>query len=206
MFDVPPGLKRLEASPEGREWLYLLPTLVNACADRWSLRLGRPYNRSQFSIVFPATTADQSAAVLKVQFPHSECKHEAEALRHWNGHGAVRLFESDSQLHALLIERCDPGDHLSALEPDAALEVIAELLPRLWIPASEPFISLRDESAGWAEHLASCWERAGRLRSNCSTSRCRLSIPFGTVKGSKSSCIRIFMEITCCVPRANPGS
>ena len=161
-FDLPSRLKWLEASPEGRDWLQQLPSHIDACLHRWALRLDRPYEQSYVSVVFPATTAEGSSAVLKMQFPHRECKHEAEALRRWGGHGAVQLLDSDPGLNALLMERCEPGDHLSTVKPDAALEVLTELLPRLWVDAGEPFVSLREEAAGWAEHLPSSWERAGR--------------------------------------------
>jgi streptomycin 6-kinase len=162
MFDLPPKLKWLEASSDGREWLRQLPAHVNACADRWSLRLEAPYQESYVSIVFPVAVADGSPAVLKVQFPHPECAYEAEALRRWNGEGAVRLFAHDPVHHALLMERCEPGDPLSGIDADEALEVFTDLLPRLWIDADKPFMSLHDESIGWVEQLPSSWERSGR--------------------------------------------
>jgi streptomycin 6-kinase len=160
-FDPPSRLKWLETSPEGRDWLHQLPSNIDACLHRWALRLDRPYEQSYVSIVFPATTAEGSSAVLKIQFPHPESMHEAEALRRWGGRGAVQLLDSDPTLNALLIERCDPGDHLSTVKPDTVLEVLAQLLPRLWIEAGEPFVSLREEAARWAEHLPLSWERAG---------------------------------------------
>jgi len=162
MFTLPARLKWLEKSTEGREWLHHMPDRVKACADRWSLRLDRPYDQSGVSVVLPATMSDGTAAVLKMQFPHRECEHEAEALRRWGGRGAVRLFESDPAQYALLMERCEPGSHLSAVEPEAALEVLTDLLPRLWVDAGEPFVSLRDEAAGWASQLPLLWERASR--------------------------------------------
>lgn len=81
MVDLPPRLKWLENSSEGRAWLRELPTHVKACVDRWGLRLGPPYKDSYVSIVFPAALADGSPAVLKIQYPHPESDHEAEALR-----------------------------------------------------------------------------------------------------------------------------
>jgi hypothetical protein len=41
--------------------------------------------------VAEAETADGREAVLKVTFPEPESEHEAAALAHWNGDGAVRL-------------------------------------------------------------------------------------------------------------------
>jgi streptomycin 6-kinase len=162
MFDLPPRLKWLEESSDGREWLRWLPAHVKACAERWSLRLEAPYQESYVSIVFPVAVADGSRAVLKVQFPHPESEHEAEALRRWDGQGSVRLFAYDPAHHALLMERCEPGDLLSSVTAEEALEVFKELLPRLWINADKPFMSLHDESISWMEQLPSCWERAGR--------------------------------------------
>jgi len=162
MFELPRGLKWLEQTSAGRDWLQQLPTHVRTCVDRWSLRLDKPYDQSNVSIVFPAAMADGSPAVLKVQFPHKESEHEAEALRRWNGQGAVKLFAVADEHHALLMEPCEPGDHLSAAQPAEALEVFAQILPRLWIEAGEPFVSLLDESAEWIKDLPLFWERAGR--------------------------------------------
>jgi streptomycin 6-kinase len=161
-FDLPSRLKWLETSLEGRGWLKQLPHAIDACVNRWKLRLERPFEQSNVSVVFPATTFEGSSAVLKIQFPHPECKHEAEALRRWSGNGAVQLLDDDATLNALLVERCDPGDHLSTVKPEIALDVLTALLPRLWVDADEPFVSLREEAASWAEQLPSSWERAGR--------------------------------------------
>lgn len=162
MFEVPSTLRWMERSPKGREWLRDLPSRVTACVHKWGLSLEAPYPQSFVSIVFPARLSDGSSAVLKLQYPHSESDHEAEALRLWNGQGAVRLFDHEPTHHALLIERCEPGDHLSGIEADEALEVLARMLPRLWMQAGKPFKSLADEAAGWLRELPSSWERAGR--------------------------------------------
>jgi len=100
--------------------------------------------------------------VLKLQFPHPESNHEAAALAHWDGDGAVRLLAEDPGCHALLLERCVPGTHLSTLGAEAALDVLIGLLPRLWKPAAAPFTPLASEAAGWAERLPETWQRAGR--------------------------------------------
>jgi streptomycin 6-kinase len=162
VFDIPRSLKWLEAWAEGRAWLRDLPARVQACVDLWALRPEPPYSEAYVSLVLPVTQSDKTPAVLKLQFPHPESDHEAEALRRWDGQGAVRLFAFEPKYHALLMEKCQPGDPLSAIAPDEALEALTEILPRLWIEADKPFVSLRDESAKWAENLPSTWERAGR--------------------------------------------
>lgn len=162
MFPIPAALKWLEASASGREWLQHLPARVAACVNRWGLTLEPPYEQSYVSIVFPAALQNGSHAVLKIQYPHMESEHEAEALRCWNGDGAVRLLGHAPEHHALLLERCDPGDHLSVVRADEALEVFAQLLPRLWINAGPPFRTLYDEATGWLKDLPLDWERTGR--------------------------------------------
>ena len=162
MFNIPSRLKWLEASLEGRAWLRELPACVQACVELWSLAPEPPYTESYVSLVLPVTQSGKAPAVLKLQFPHPESEHEAEALRRWNGQGAVQLFAYESKYHALLLEKCEPGDHLSGVASDQALEAFTGILPRLWIEADKPFISLHEESAKWAEHLPSSWERAGR--------------------------------------------
>ena len=162
MFPIPSALKWLEESERGREWLRELPSRVTASVGRWKLHLEPPYEQSQVSIVFPASRSDGSPAVLKIQYPHPESDHEAEALRRWNGQGVIRLFDYDPDHHALLLERCEPGDHLSRIGVEEALDVFAGLLPRMWIKAGEPFKSLMDEANDWLKELPLSWERTGR--------------------------------------------
>jgi streptomycin 6-kinase len=100
--------------------------------------------------------------VLKVQFPDRESEHEAEALRVWDGDGAVRLLEHDPDRRALLLERARPGTHLAEVGLERALDVFVGLLPRLWKPAGPPFRPLAEEAAWWVDDLPERWEEAGR--------------------------------------------
>lgn len=159
--EIPDRLEWLRATPAGAEWLAALPARVEELADEWGLILGEPYPDSYVSLVLRVTSA-RGDAVLKVQFPHRESEHEAAALEHWRGNGAVRLLAHDGSRHALLLERCVPGTHLTAMGADRALDVLGGLLPRLWQPAGAPFTPLAEEAAGWAEHLPVDWEGAGR--------------------------------------------
>ncbi|HEY6251419.1 MAG TPA: aminoglycoside phosphotransferase family protein [Candidatus Angelobacter sp.] len=161
VFELP-SLEWVQTLAGGSEWVQELPVHLKACAEQWSLTLESAYPESNVSAVFAVTTADGLPAALKIQFPHPECEHEAEALKHWDGHGTVRLFAHDLVHHALLMERCEPGDPLSNIAADEALTVLTELLPGLWVKAGKPFTSLHDESLGWAEQLVGCWERGGR--------------------------------------------
>ncbi len=159
---IPAALGRLAKVEGGREWLDGLDDVVAAAVDRWGLTRGEPYAGSTVSLVVPVTTRSGVPAVLKVPFPHPESTHEADALRAWDGRGAVRLLDQWPDPHALLLERCDPGDHLSTIDPREALDVMVSLVRRLGISAGDPFTPLTAEARGWADRLPARWERAGR--------------------------------------------
>jgi len=117
--------------------------------ERWQLTVGDEYPPGAAGRVFRVERADGTPAVLKLSLPHREAEQEADALERWGGIGAVRLLERDDEQHALLLERCEPGTFLSE-SPDA-LDVLIDLLPRLWRNA-EGFHTLVDEAQIWIEH------------------------------------------------------
>jgi streptomycin 6-kinase len=156
-----PGLAWAETSEEGRAWLANLPSVVAQCRDEWELDLGEPFPYAHASLAVPATTADGTDAVLKVQFPHRESEFEADALALWDGDGAVRLLAHDRERSALLLERLRPGTALDA-DQDDELDVVIGLLQRLWRPAGTPFRPLAEEAAWWADYVVAEWEQAGR--------------------------------------------
>jgi streptomycin 6-kinase len=160
---VPIHLRSVARLEGGEAWLDALPGLVAGCAEKWSLQaLGEPFSDSSVSLVLPAELPDGRAVILKLQFPHRESEHEAEALAYWRGDGAVQLVAHDVSRSALLIERCLPGAHLSTAKPDEAMAVLTILLPQLWKPAVKPFTTLREEAGRWRQELTAKWVVAGR--------------------------------------------
>jgi streptomycin 6-kinase len=109
-----------------------------------------------------AYCAPAGDAVLKLNFPEPESEHEADALAHWAGDGAVRLLAHDAERRALLLERCRPGDSLWQLPDDDALAVAVGLFPRLWKPPpppDHPYRLLQTEAERWADELGTGWLR-----------------------------------------------
>ena len=144
------------------DWRATVPGLVAECVERWRLTLGEPYPPGAAGYAVRVELPDGAPAVLKLWLPHRESEHEADALELWGGQGAVRLLDRDDSRGALLLERCEPGIALDSIEPEAALDVLAGLLPRLWVPAGEPFHTLADEAAWWLSYLPERWEECGR--------------------------------------------
>jgi streptomycin 6-kinase len=143
-------------------WLERVPDLVAECVEEWELRLGEPYEPGAAGYTVRADLPDGTPAVLKLIYPHREAEHEAEALRAWDGDGAIRLLAHDESRSAMLLERCEPGTLLAKVDSDLALDVLIGLLPRLWKPVREPFRPLADEAMWWIDYLPAEWERAGK--------------------------------------------
>ena len=141
--------------PEREAWLEGLPRALLEVRERWSVRLGLPFDDgvSGAAWVAPAVLADGTAAVVKLAMPHMEGEHEIAGLRVWSGRGMVRLLDGDERLGAMLLERCIPGTPLRVL-PDAEQDVvIAGLLRRLWEEpwGGGPFRPLASMTAAWAQ-------------------------------------------------------
>jgi streptomycin 6-kinase len=162
---IPHGLEWWRGEPGGPEWLESLPSLVEACAERWSLEVGAAFEDAHVSLVAPVEVDDGTRAVLKVNFPEPESEREPDALRHWNGRGAVRLLAYDEGFRALLVERCEPGSQLwSVTDDEEATRIAMGVLARLWrpVPEQHDFVALSDAAARWSVEVPRDWERLGR--------------------------------------------
>ncbi len=149
MFTVPEQFVRetIERHGDGgRAWLDRLPDILAACAAQWDLTLGPPFGNLSWHYVAPARRADGSDVVVKACSPTAgECLLETAALRFFDGHGAVRLIESDGEREVMVLERLEPGTLLSTVEDDAeATAIAAGVMEQLWrpLPPDHPFPSV----------------------------------------------------------------
>jgi streptomycin 6-kinase len=160
MISIPPRLTcavEADGIPARHTWLAALPTRIEEAARTWSLELGEPIlPGGQCAWVAPARDRDGRDLVLKVGWRHTEAEHEADALRLWDGDGAVRCLNADTagDTSALLLERCVPGVPLGHVlaEPEQDV-VVADLLRRLWRHAPDqqsPFRRLDEICDEWA--------------------------------------------------------
>ncbi|MDT5273018.1 MAG: streptomycin 6-kinase [Acidobacteriota bacterium] len=146
----------------GRLWLDRLPRLVESCAARWSLKVGPPFPSLSYNYVAPAEGAGGERLVLKVGVPVAELLSEMEALRLFDGRGAARLLDADTELGALLLERLEPGTQLVTLceEDDAAAtNAAAVVMKKLWRPV--PTVHNFPTAADWGAGLRRMREHFG---------------------------------------------
>ena len=117
-----------------------------AAATHWGVQLEPAFDLSAVSYVAPA-----GDLVIKVPWTgDDESLHEADALRLWDGNGAVRLV--DAHGGALLERRARPGQDLSTLPDAEATDVAVELAGRLWRPAAAPFRPVLPQVRRWLDN------------------------------------------------------
>ncbi len=139
----------------GHAWVERLPAIVDACARRWDLTLEPSSAPLSYNYVVPARRADGTAVIVKACAPAGEFAAQAAALRIYDGHGSVRLLELDRDDEVMLLERCEPGTPLLAVEDEEkATSIAAATMRQLWRPIpldllpDHPFPSVADWARG----------------------------------------------------------
>jgi streptomycin 6-kinase len=151
---LPPGLVARRSGNAWADWVDRLPSLVADLLTEWQLSVDGAPLHGFCALVLPVRTDGAARAVLKIGFDgDEETRHEALALRHWNGRGAVRLLRADPRRRAMLLERIGPGD-LRALHDLAACAVVGGLYRSLHIPAPPQLAPLSGFVGRWLDDLA----------------------------------------------------
>ncbi|MVU76376.1 kinase [Nocardia sp. ET3-3] len=97
----------------GPRWLAALPGVVEKLCGAWELEIiGDSFGGGTHSWVAPVRRSDGSVAVLKVPVVDKENCGEPTGLHHYGGDGAVRLYEFDPAIGAMLLEWARPGTEL----------------------------------------------------------------------------------------------
>ncbi len=134
-------------------WVRRLPRLVDEVGEAWSLQPDGEPRHGRASLVLPVRDEEGRAAVLKLGCPDPDAEHEHLALRHWDGHGAVRLLRADPRRRVMLLERVHDED-LSERWDQEACEVVAGLYAALHRPAPPQLSRLSLSARRWSGELA----------------------------------------------------
>ncbi|GGM55314.1 aminoglycoside phosphotransferase family protein [Dactylosporangium sucinum] len=154
-----PVVVTLGRNRDARAWLAALPRLIEEVRDAFGIELSAPLHGGSCSWVAPCALPDGTAAVVKIGWPHREMTGEAAALLAWGGRGAVRLLARDPDRHALLLERCVPGQPVAGGD---AVRIACGVLRELWAAAPPDGLEELGTVAGeWADLVE---ERMARLR------------------------------------------
>ena len=165
---IPDDLQqRYSNTAERRAWLGRLPQLLQNAYDRWNVQPAlaagqQPWNGFT-GIAVPVSTDDGGAAVLKISFPYEDIAHEPDALKLWDGKGAVRLLQHDRTDRAMLLERLDAGRWLQSAPMEDAIAIWGALSQELSIapderPEWQLIPSLAEEAERWNDELPQRWK------------------------------------------------
>lgn len=136
---------------EGAVWTAGLPDLVDDLAEDWSLDVGDVVEPLTFNFIVSARLQDGSPCILKLGFAGGGMERELEALKFFDGRGAVRVLRDDPQRWAMLLKRVEPGTPLTAVDDDErATSIAASVMRELHRPISgdRPFPTVADLAAG----------------------------------------------------------
>lgn len=153
-LELPDGVLGMAGrDPEWAAWVERLPALATGLLEEWGLRQDGWAMHGYCSLVLPVRRASGTPAILKVAFPVEESEHEALALQHWQGRGAVRLLRADPHRWAMLLERLH-HESLAGVGALEACEVVGGLYGRLHVPAPPQLRTLASYVDRWAAALA----------------------------------------------------
>lgn len=160
MIKVPEPLARslLKDLDGAAEWIAGFPDLARGYLDRWHCEPDGPIGAGAVAVVVPVRSP-YGPAVIKISPPHPGNADEHQALRLWNGDGAVRLLDCDPGVFALLLERVE--DRRLDVGVEEGIAVGGELSARLAVPAPAGMKRLADTTAEWEQQLHDDHRTAG---------------------------------------------
>ncbi|MDP2775200.1 MAG: aminoglycoside phosphotransferase family protein [Nocardioides sp.] len=130
----------------------MLPRLLRDVVYEWSLVVDGSPVPGHRSMLVPVTH-DGVAAMLKVAPTDDAPEHEALALQHWRGDGAVRLLRADPRRRLLLLERLHRRDLTEVWDVEAC-EIVGGLYPRIHVVAPPQLRRLTSYVGPWTDRLA----------------------------------------------------
>lgn len=165
MLAIPSVVRRKVAALGADDWLESLPALVATLEDEWAIEVGPAYTGGTEAFVAEAVMADGTEAVLKILIPRDGdvADHEITVLRLTAGDGCVALLRSDSERHAMLVERLGPSMFELGVPFEQRLPILSDLAARVWRPAPDAGLRTGADKAAWlAEFIETTWEETGR--------------------------------------------
>jgi streptomycin 6-kinase len=154
MIEIPAAFSQTTIEREGDRgaaWLSELPAIVEELLDRWRCIPDGEVTHGGIGLIVPVR--GESAAVLKVSFPHPGNVHEPDALAAWQGRGAVRLHERDDERFAMLLERAHSATLEGLADGDELLAVAGRISRRLAVPAPAGIPRLAEQADAWEAQL-----------------------------------------------------
>ena len=109
---------------KGKEWLSILPSIIESLSNYWSLTNIKPVNNMSYNYVALAFQQYTIPVVLKISCDQQLIQDEYKALKHFDGHGAIKILGINTEFNALLLEQALPGHLLKERYPRKITDII----------------------------------------------------------------------------------
>jgi streptomycin 6-kinase len=102
----------------GKKWIDSLPSIIEKTSKQWQLQDVNPVEQKMnWNYVALAMQNNNYPVVLKLSYDRKLIQDEYNALKHFNGNGAVRVIDINLEYNALLLEQAIPGYLLKEHHP-----------------------------------------------------------------------------------------
>ncbi len=142
---------------KGNSWLNRLPAVLARIAAEWSIHLNEAYHCTAYSLIASGVGQGGREIVLKASMPGREFENQIAALRCYNGCGAVKVIQANTEDGLLLMEKVCHGTPLTRLATDTtdtqATSFAVTVMQKLWtdVPTKHTFPLVKT----WLEDLTS---------------------------------------------------
>lgn len=135
-------------------WVDHIDETLEVCAEKWRIEIGYELMMGMKGYLTQVRRADGSPAVLKLRSPDEQMHWEIQSLQAFDGEGSVRLYDTDVERGALLLEWVDPGDRMESSIGRTDIDAAAgELMSKLWRePAGVAVPTLEERALRWADN------------------------------------------------------
>ena len=166
-LEVPDAVqgKARALGPPGHRWLEDLPDLIRALEREWGLAVGSALPGGSAAYVAAASTADGTAAVLKLHLPgYDSVADEMRVLRIADGRGYARMLRSDEARGVMLLERLGPRLSQLGFSTRRQMEIICASLECAWVqtPEAASFPSGAERARGLRAFITELWHALDR--------------------------------------------
>ncbi len=140
---------------KGKKWLLQLDQIIKNLQKKWFLKDIKPVKNLTYNYVVKATNEENIQVIVKICCDKKVFNEELKTLQFFDGKGAVKLHDYNSEYNALLLQQAIPGITLESLYPeklefvmDKFLSVINVLYKRT-IPSKDNYNSVQC----WLEYI-----------------------------------------------------
>jgi streptomycin 6-kinase len=118
----------------GEKWLNSLPSIIKTLSQYWSLTNIKPVTNMSWNYVATAIQKNTTPVAVKISCDKQLIQDEYKVLKYYNGHGAIKILDFNTEHNALLLEQAVPGCSLKEYHPlniKYTINIYAQVIKKL---------------------------------------------------------------------------